>query len=865
MSVYYLTYELHPEGYIQHWLLAGPQAIPVPELDRFAGEEFQLQIARHYYEEGSGVTQPPQEWEPPLSIGDETFRWRYTRCLEDHFIDLSAFYPTCHYLRAWAYAEVKCPQEQEVTFVLTTHGPADLWLNGQHLHRQEHFYHQDPHSVSCAATLQKGQNQILIRFEEVAVRECPYTMALQIIGLLSEGVLVMLPTPIEAIARRQTLERVIEAAYLDRYLYTRNDEVIVRWPEDLGITASVGVRFQDPRGRISREAWITGKASESHRLLQGFETPDGSYQVVVMPQPREYYEGNQRVTKTINLQVLNNLYSQTPYGAYEQRCQEALEHAAQRWRHDLYSEMAKMELGRWRYVEAEVIMEAIESINQCQAGSDGHMVGLLGMMYRYLPDPAFPEKLKERLEECVLHFKYWPVLSGTGMDEPGEDAMDYCSESHQILFPTCEILAGQLYPDRIFTNIGQKGQWHREKGERKALSWLRKRGQGGFQEWDSNCSFEGDLLALAHLVDLAESSEVRQLAAMVMDKMLFTLALNSHRGAFGSTHGRTDAPSILSARLEATAGISRLMWGLGVFNTHLMGAVSLACAKGYGLPAVIERIACDLPKEMWNREHHGGELEEGCDRATSSWEVNKVTYRTPDYMLCSAQDHHPGEKGDQQHIWQATLGPDAVVFVTHPPCLSEESSRRPNFWCGNRILPRVAQWRDVLIAIHNLPPDDWLGFTHAYFPLHAFDEHLLRDGWAFARQGDGYLALTAAQGMTLIKRGQSAHRELRSYGLQNVWLCHMGHAARDGSFGQFQEKVLGLDVAFEGLAVRCAALRGETLAFGWEGPLTVNGKEQPLTGFQHYENPYCAVDWPASDMEIHWGDQSLTLDFSRPQ
>lgn len=853
MDTYYLTYDLHEKGYIDNWLLAGPQVIPVPDLERFAGEDLKLQIARHYYEEDSGITQPPREWDPPFSIGDETFRWWYTRCREDHFIDLSTFYHTCHYLRAWAYAEVKCPEACDVTLILTTHGPADLWLNDQHIHRQEHFHHQDPHSVSFPATFQEGQNKILVRFEEVAVRECPYAMALQIVGLPSEGVMVMLPTPIEAIARRQTLERVIEAAYLDRYLYTKYDEITVRWPDDMGTSATVGLRFQDLQGRISAEAWPTGRASASQTLVKGLQALDGLYQVLVMPHPEEYYVGNQRVRKRINLEIVNNPYSQTPYGTYEQRCQYALEHAAQRWRHDLFSEIAKMELGRWKFVESDVIMEAIEAINKRQDCSDFYMVGLLGMMYRYLDDPAFPEELKEPLEKCVLNFKYW-------MDEPGEDAMCYWSENHQILFHTCEILAGQLYPDRTFANTGQTGQWHREKGERMALSWLRKRATGGFREWDSNCYFEQDLLALSHLVDLAENPEVWELATTVMDKMLFTIALNSYQGAFGSTHGRTYASYVKSARAESTAGIGQLMWGMGVFNNHIMGIVGLACAKRYGLPTVIEYIARSLPEEMWNRERHGGELEEWCDRATGSWEVNKVTYKTPDYMLCSAQDYHPGEKGYQQHIWQATMGPDAVVFVTHPPCISEENSRRPNFWCGNYILPRVAQWRDVLIAIHNLPPDDWMGFTHAYFPIHAFDEHELRDGWAFARKGDGYLALTAAQGFTLIKQGQSAYRELRSYGLQNVWLCHMGRAAQDGDFGEFQEKILALDVAFEGLSVRCQTLRGETLAFGWEGPLMVDGKEQPITGFKHYENPYCTVDWPASEMEIHFDDQSLTLD-----
>ena len=101
-------------------------------------------------------------------------------------------------------------------------------------------------------------------------------------------------------------------------------------------------------------------------------------------------------------------------------------------------------------------------------------INVLGMAKRYGGDPAFPESLKAPLEECVLNFRYWA-------DEPGNDAMWFWSENHQILFHTCEILAGQLYPDRVFTNTGQTGEWHREKGERMALSWLHKRGAGGFR------------------------------------------------------------------------------------------------------------------------------------------------------------------------------------------------------------------------------------------------------------------------------------------------------------------------------------------------------------------------------------------------
>ena len=256
---------------------------------------------------------------------------------------------------------------------------------------------------------------------------------------------------------------------------------------------------------------------------------------------------------------------------------------------------------------------------------------------------------------------------------------------------------------------------------------------------------------------------------------------------------------------------------------------------------------------MWSRENQAG--------------VDKVTYRTPDYMLSSALDYRPGQAGYQQHIWQATMGPDAVVFVTHPACVSEAGSHRPNFWHGNQVLPRVAQWKETLVAIHCIPEGDWMGFTHAYFPTRHFDEYRLRRSplrrdWAFARVGRAYLALTAARGLELVTRGPSACFELRSYGAENIWLCTMGRPDTDGSFEAFQEAVLGLDVQMDGLTIRCQTTRGQTIALGWEGPFLVDGMEQSLSGLKHYENPFCIADLPAHEMEIRTADYLLRLDFS---
>src|SRR3954447_4904148 len=178
VSVSYLEYQLQ-NGYIHNWLVAGPHPTAVADLDRFVGDDYKLQIAQHYYQRESGIAQPPAERDT-FAVGETTLTWRYARCHDDHFVELTAFYHTCHYLRSWAYAELICAEPQEVACVLTSNGPADVWLNGQHIHRQEHFHHQIPHSVAFQATLQAGHNAILVRMEEVAVRECPYAMALQI-------------------------------------------------------------------------------------------------------------------------------------------------------------------------------------------------------------------------------------------------------------------------------------------------------------------------------------------------------------------------------------------------------------------------------------------------------------------------------------------------------------------------------------------------------------------------------------------------------------------------------------------------------------------------------------------------------------
>jgi hypothetical protein len=855
----YLEHHL-VNGYIHNWLVAGPRVLAVQP-----GKAADLSLAGLYQQlpEAARTATLDASVEPQemteVEVGGEQVSWRYLRCLDDHLIDLSATYPLWKYLSAWAYTVVKLPVDQTAAFVVTANGPVDVWVNGAHVHRQDGFSTSELTSARAAVALHAGENQIMLRFEMLGVGACPFSLALRVVDLAEEAerdAQVLVPTEARFPRRHEIVEETFEKAYLEEVVNHRGAHFNLRWAEDKGYTMKYAYQVQDKEGLCYVEGHWETDHEKPYDAGHTFRLNERPLYVVLRPILIEYFEHNLRYEKKLPIYVIDNEYATTPSGSLGERNREALEDAVKH--NSLFAEAAKLKLGRWDDFKPDVVLESIQKVNRREVGSEALLMGLLGIMYRAMNDPKFPERLKKPLQACVLNFQYGPG-EGTAA-QPGENGLNFTGESERLLSHACGVLAGQLFPRHTFVNSGKKGAWQRKEGERLAIDWLRQRGTQGYQDWDSNDSFATNLMALSHLTSLSEDLAVRELSAVMMDKTFFSMAVNSYKGAFGSSHGRSSASMLKSAQLEATSGISRMMWGTGVYNSHIQGTVSLA-ASNYDFPLLLGDIANDAPAKMWSRER-------SVIDAASGAEVNRVTYKTPDYMLSSAQDYRPGQRGGLEHIWQATLGPDAPVFVNHPSTLNGEEEHLPGFWLGNRSLPRVAQWKDVLVAAYHLPENDWLGFTHAYFPTYQFSEYEIVSQaatghtWAFARKDHGYLALSASQGFNLSWRAPDGYRELRSFGQNNIWLCHMGRAETDGDFVKFKKRILAMKVEFEGLGVRCKTLRGEYLSFGWEAPLQINSKEIPLRGFKHHESPYSVAELPATQMDINSNGTVMRLDFS---
>ncbi len=619
-----------------------------------------------------------------------------------------------------------------------------------------------------------------------------------------------------------------------------------------------------------------------------------------------------------------------------------------------WHEMARLAAGGTPH--EGIFHAALDFIDARKDCADFMLHGILRLLYQCIeptgkwkvesgaPTFHFPlsKEVTARAKKTALNFKYFP-------NEPGIDSLCTWTENHYILYTSAAYLAGQMYPDEIFTNSGETGKQKVELNRKRILRWLDLRFHTGFSEWLSHVYYEEDLTALLALYDFAQDEEIRRKAEMVIHLLLLDIAINSFKGVFGSTHGRAYENTKKWASNEGTTDTSKLLFGTGIFSSFdNMSAIAFALSS-YRVPKVIEEVAARYYRapqenkqrmgiklsEMEKWDIHPNNFEDGMHYLTleaylhpktiantirmfdtCNWwensfldsfkpyrgllktlgalgglpllarflerdvcrntreEVNIYTYKTPDYMLSTAQDYRKSYGGDQQHIWQATLGADAVCFTTHPAKIEGVT---PNYWAGNGLLPRAAQYKNVAVIIYNIEKIPALYvpikhfFTHAWLPKDKFDEVIEKSGWIFARKGEGYLALRSQNsylwgtrspllaGKRLGVRGSA--EEIIVDAAQNIWLCQMGCKVDDGEFSDFVEKLSTAQIAFSGMNVRFQSPGNGAVRFGWQGGFSVDGVKVQLHDYPRYENPFSKTEFNADEIMVMADGNELVLNW----
>jgi hypothetical protein len=554
------------------------------------------------------------------------------------------------------------------------------------------------------------------------------------------------------------------------------------------------------------------------------------------------------------------------------------------------------------------------------------MEGVIYMLSKYGDSNLLTGDIKALLKDALIKAPYW-------IDEKGVDDLCMFTENHLILFHTCEYLAGKLYPNEIFENNRQSGKWHMEHAKPLILLWMDMRMKYGFSEWNSNTYYDEDLLALTCLYSLCEDEELSTKAANLITILLYEIISQSVKGIMGCSHGRAYVDSIINTRKEGTSGLATLFFDSGRIDEAFSLSIVLLADSDYeppewfreigswkdeieirerhsfsvetgekmgidpkdmkylpvywGMqlfdhPSVLQNTLKLLPKTHYHRPiseafqaYYDDLKKEGKEVPTDAeyfalTEANVYTYRTPDTMMSTVCNFRKGQNGYQQHIWQATLGENAVVFVTHPGSDTYNNIERPNALHGNAVMPNAAEYKNVIISIYRPRPSiSRRHYTHAYFPVEAFDEVTEKNGWYFGKKGKGYVAL---------KSNNPSHWEdmddrlkeingfqtnkpciIHAIGGLNVWICETGREAEWGSFDIFVNKIAEAKTTgdTEGFVYESPSL-GQ-LTYGWNKKLTVDKQEIKLTDFPRIDSPWCYSEYGSGIYEFWYQDKKVIL------
>ncbi|WP_188189953.1 hypothetical protein [Nonomuraea sp. SYSU D8015] len=802
-----------PWGERGRWRLTnGPDVTP-----------FKEQLYRHRPLPRDPVTEPITEGGPIRYLG-HTGEWRRVHTGADGLVDWSQFCFTPEYRVALAATVLEVDQAEWRTLRLASTGPTLLFLNGELLEESDGFTYMEPAERARRVWLPSGASTVVVASWQVAFRECRHVLRLRVEGL---PVRVVLPG---AGGREDTdavAERVLDAVG------------VTRWGTTDGTVPLVG-----PDGAVLRVRWadqerfvrLTG--GRATLRLDKVEEDGGAGSASMLSTGETMLRvsvGDSPVYREFPVAVLPREYRPAPEGDPATWRAEFLRHAACMEGTSAAELVRAVEDPSYAVTGLERALWMIGNRADC---ADFEAIGLAHLWHRA---PTWAPGLRERVREAMLGFKYW-------IDQPGLDAMCYFTENHQLVWHTAELLWGTALADKTFSNTGWTGARHAAHGREMAAEWMRRKLAGGFSEFDSNAYLAIDLLALVSLVEFAEDAEIRELAAGVADRVLFSLAANSWRGIHGCAHGRSYVSTLRSSRLEETAPIMWLCFGTGALNDAVLPATAIATARRYRMPEVIRQAANDLPDRWWGRQSYRGEYRLAHDLLSRPYGSDVTVFKTPDVMLSCANDYRPGLPGLQEHIWGATLGPETQVFVTHAPNSSTSPSARPNAWAGNRILPRARQHEGTVLALYRIPDDDVMGYTHAWFPIAEFDEWTQTGVWTVGRKGGGYVALATEGGAEPVTTGPDAWQELRPRGSGTAWVCTVGRRP---------DFVASLtDPRFTRDGVAFTTPEGAELSLTWNGPFTANGRPADLSAdgtvapVPQLDNPYARLESGAGTLSI---------------
>ena len=719
----------------------------------------------------------------------------------DYLVDFSTFYSTLSYVSFDAVSSVMSDKDRTCGMVLWTYGAVDIWVNGKKVIQNDIPVYKPIIKKEFSADLRKGENEIYIRFQNLGVRDTRNLFAIEVLD--DEGLSYDLPS---CKAKEASLKAI---SFLDG-ITLRDDTLIFPFALD-GVSVGSDTGSPDIAEVVSKTSWEDASGRLSYKLHDDCyiyhvkvsadgETLSRTFEDIALVHPeysgKKSWEENFR-KKLQSIADVEGLSRGGKFGFYIQNI------------------LARKALGIENPRDKEYFLITLQQIHDRYDCSDFLVSGVI----RYMKNYPVDDDLRKKIEDVFFDYRFWMTMEGS-------DAMCFWSENHSLLFYSCAMLVGAMYPDAYFHRAGMTGRELEAFGRKLVHEWFDDLEEYGFEEFLSTVYMNVTFACLLNIIDYADK-EISERARKVTDLMLQELSLHTFDGAIIAPMGRVYR-GVIYPTAQGAQSLMNLV-NPDVPTSFGEGWLSYYATSSYKIPEGLCRLMSDSVDTTYSTGNALISIRKSSDYILTSVASPRMDgkKRWPNIMLngeSHSEDSHaytksfnerfhgttsfePGVYGYQQHMWSAALSPEALVFVNHPGAFADSSSCRPGYWYGNGVMPALRQDGRMLGAVYSIPDNHPVRFTHLFLPEVKFDEVRKDGSWIFLRKDDGYMAIWAS-GELVPYDDQLFGCELRLYGDESAYFVMMGSASEDGSFEAFSGKVREMDPSYDP-ASRTLSLSGK--------------------------------------------------------
>jgi hypothetical protein len=767
-------------GFLTKWLICGPK-LNIPEI--VVEEEIQEK-----FESKMREAIPDDNFTVPMNIYlDETCsgqNWKYWYGGNGIFVDISNFYRLICRVEFYGATQIKSSEACELQLCLWCYPATDVWVNGEKVLTHEAAVYKPMRRAQTSIKLKKGINDIFVRCQNLGVRDTRNIYGMQLIGELS-GIENILPD------KDGNIRQLTEAAdWLDSLKLKEAHLLFAKSAPPVPCTIEMYTELPHKSGKNTICISAPWENGSSYDFAEGYK----GVKVII------FLHGQSLVRSFEIMENEKPVYQKVSGTIAEHRKNVIALTGELKKKIDsdnpmdtgVYYVLARMATNGGFISEDDkaILLHDLDFVDACSDCSDFALSALLRLFMTY---DVEDQELQERMKQVVLRFRYW-------MDEEGSDGMCFWSENHTLLFHGCQMVAGLLYPNEIFSRSGRTGIEMNLLGNKRCSEWLDIVEKKGFEEFLSAGYMCVTAAAILELVDFADEI-VQKRAEALLIKLLEQLSRHALNGSTIGPMGRVYREVIIPHKQEIQAIIHYI-------NPEAPQMFTAWLAPFATSHFVIPDHLTDLMKSQVSTVYNSGNAEI-CLVKTDNYLLSSVSSpRSEEELKSSMTLFEPGLYGYQQHMWYAALDNDCIAFINHPGATNDESEMRPGYWYGNGLMPALMQKGRILGGIYHLDQKRHpVNFTHLYWPSFSLEEEVLEGNWLFGRKGKGYLAIwSSVQGKPFDDVLSGC--EYRFVSECSAFICMTGSKQEDGEFTDFMLKAKNLNPVF--------ALDGMSLEAGGE-------------------------------------------------